>query len=183
LQKEISQNFIDKYVAKIKLLKSGDPLNEDTFIGVLAREDLAKDLEKQVNDSLKMGAKILVGGNREGAYYEPTLITDVTKNMPVFNQETFGPAICVVTFDSVEEAIEISNDSDFGLGVSLFTTDISKAEKIAYKFNEGAVFINEMVKSDPRLPFGGIKTSGYGRELSHYGIKEFVNIKTIYINK
>ena len=183
LQTEISEEFIEKYIAKIKLLKSGDPLSEDTFIGVLAREDLAKDLEKQVNESVKLGAKILVGGNREGAYYAPTLISNVTKDMPVFNQETFGPAICVLTFESVEEAIEISNDSDFGLGVSLFTSDISQAEKMASKFNEGAVFINEMVKSDPRLPFGGIKTSGYGRELSHYGIKEFVNIKTIYINK
>ncbi len=183
LQKGIAEEFLKKFIQKVESLKSGDPLDDETYIGVLAREDLAKDLEEQVNKSVTMGAKVLTGGRRKGAYYEPTVITDVTKDMPVFKEETFGPAICVMVFDTVEEAIEISNTSDFGLGVTIFTEDIDKIEKLAPQFNEGCVFINELVKSDPRLPFGGVKISGFGRELSHYGLKEFVNIKTVYINK
>src|SRR5690606_3410889 len=141
------------------------------------------DLEEQVNKSVKMGAKIVTGGKRKGAIYEPTVLTDVTKDMPVFKEETFGPAICVLVFDTIEEAIEISNTSEFGLGVTVFTKNIDKIEKLAQEFNEGCVFINELGKSDPRLPFGGVKISGFGRELSHYGIKEFVNIETVYIKK
>ena len=183
LQADIADIFLEKFISKIKSLKSGDPIDEKTYIGVMAREDLAIELEKQIKTSVKMGAKIVIGGNRVGAYYEPTVLTEVSKEMPVFKDETFGPAICVMKFKDLDEAISISNNSDFGLGVSIFTEDIKKVEKVVNKFDEGAVFINELVKSDPRLPFGGIKTSGYGRELSHHGIKEFVNIKTVYINK
>ncbi len=179
----ISDLFIDKLLQKVRELKSGDPMKEETFIGTLAREDLAEDLEKQVNDSIKAGAKLALGGKRQKAYFEPTILTDVTKKMAVFNQETFGPVLSVTTFKTIEEAIELSNNSRFGLGVSIFTKNIEEAEKLAFQFDEGAVFINELVKSDPRLPFGGVKESGYGRELSEHGIREFVNRKTVYINK
>jgi len=162
-------------------LKSGDPLDKDTFIGTLAREDLAEDLEKQVQDSVKAGAKIILGGKRDKAYMEPTILTGVTPDMSIFKEETFGPAIGVTTFKKDQEAIDLVNLSDFGLGVSIFTEDMDFAEKIVPEFDDGAVFVNELVKSDPRLPFGGTKTSGYGRELSEDGIREFVNKKTVYI--
>ena len=179
----ISEEFVEKMLVKIRELKSGDPMDEETFVGTLAREDLAQDLEKQVNESIKAGAKLVIGGTRQGAYFEPTVLTNVTEKMAVFNEETFGPVLSVTTFKTIEEAIELSNNSKFGLGVSVFTQNIAEAEKLAFQFDEGAVFINELVKSDPRLPFGGIKQSGYGRELSEHGIREFVNRKTIFINK
>lgn len=182
LHESIAKSFLDKFVAAVKNKRAGDPQDPNTFIGVMAREDLAIEIEKQVSDSVAMGAKLLLGGNRSKAFYAPTILTDVTKDMPVFKEETFGPVMAVVTFGSIEEAIEISNNSDFGLGVSIFTEDIQTIETYITQFNEGAVFVNEMVKSDPRLPFGGIKISGFGRELSHHGIKEFVNTKTVYIN-
>ncbi|WP_203295710.1 NAD-dependent succinate-semialdehyde dehydrogenase [Luteirhabdus pelagi] len=181
VQESIAEEFVEKLVIKVRELKSGDPMDEKTFIGTLAREDLAKDLEEQVQKSVKQGAKILIGGKRQNAYFEPTVVGDVTLDMTMFTEETFGPALSVTTFKDEEEAISLSNNSKFGLGVSLFTSNTKKAEKIAYRFDEGAVFINELVKSDPRLPFGGVKESGYGRELSKHGIREFVNRKTIYI--
>lgn len=183
IDKSISKEFVEKLVEKVRKLKTGNPMDEETFIGTLAREDLAKDLEKQVKDSLDAGATLESGGNRLGAYFEPTVMTDVTERMSVFYEETFGPVLSVSTFKSIDEAIALSNNSKFGLGVSIFTKDIETAEKLAFQFNEGAVFINELVKSDPRLPFGGVKQSGYGRELSINGIHEFVNKKTVYINK
>lgn len=183
LAEEISSEFIEKLLLKVRELKSGDPIDEETFIGTLAREDLAQDLEKQVKQSVKQGAKLLIGGKRQGAYFEPTVLSEVTKTMPVFKEETFGPALSITTFKTTDEAIELSNNSKFGLGVSIFTEDIEAAENLAYRFDEGAVFINELVKSDPRLAFGGVKESGYGRELSSHGIREFLNRKTIYINK
>ena len=183
IDESISEEFIEKMVVKVRELKSGDPMDEQTYIGTLAREDLAKDLEKQVNASVKAGAKIVIGGKRQGAYFEPTILTNVTKEMRAFKEETFGPALSVTTFKTIEEAVELSNNSKFGLGVSLFTKNIEEAEKLTFQFDEGAVFINELVKSDPRLPFGGIKQSGYGRELSEHGIREFMNRKTVFINK
>lgn len=153
----ISEEFIERLVKKVRELKSGDPADEDTYIGTLAREDLAKDLESQVKRSVKKGAKVLIGGKRQNAYFEPTVLADVTPKMPVFNEETFGPVLSVSTFKTLDEAIALSNDSKFGLGVSVFTKDIKAAEDIAYRFNEGAVFINELVKSDPRLPFGVLR--------------------------
>jgi len=179
----IAKEFTEILVKKVRELKSGDPSDEATYIGTLAREDLAKDIEEQVKASVKAGAKLELGGKRQNAYFEPTIVSGVTPKMPVFNEETFGPALSITTFKDADEAIELSNNSKFGLGVSIFTKDIDAAEKMAYRFDEGAVFINELVKSDPRLPFGGIKDSGYGRELSQHGIREFMNRKTIYINK
>mgnify|MGYP003646581451 CR=1 FL=1 len=179
----IVDEFVEKMLVKVRELKSGDPMDADTYIGTLAREDLAIDLEKQVKASIKAGAKLAIGGKRQGAYFEPTVLTDVTSEMAVFNEETFGPALSVTTFKTVEEAVELSNSSRFGLGVSLFTKNIEEAERLVPQFDEGAVFVNELVKSDPRLPFGGIKESGYGRELSEHGIQEFVNRKTVFIKK
>jgi succinate-semialdehyde dehydrogenase/glutarate-semialdehyde dehydrogenase len=183
LQQAIAEEFLALFIRQIKELKSGDPMDEKTFIGVMAKEDLAKDLEKQVESSVKAGARILLGGKRNGTYFEPTIIADVTPKMPVFKEETFGPVISVTIFNSEEEALELVNSSDFGLGVSIFTENLDFAEELVPQFDDGAVFVNELVKSDPRLPFGGTKTSGYGRELSLHGIREFVNIKTVYFNK
>lgn len=183
IDESISEEFVEKMIVKVRELKSGDPMDEETYVGTLAREDLAKDLEKQVNASVKAGAKIAIGGKRQGAYFEPTVLINVTEKMAVFEEETFGPALSVTTFKTIEEAVALSNNSKFGLGVSIFTKNIEEAEKLAFQFDEGAVFINELVKSDPRLPFGGVKQSGYGRELSEHGIHEFLNRKTVYINR
>ncbi len=183
VHENIATDFISRFTKAVQELKTGDALDLNTQIGSLARVDLAEDLELQVQKSIQMGAKLILGGNRKGAFYEPTILTKVTTEMPVFKEETFGPVAAIVTFKTVEEAIKLSNQSDFGLGVSIFTQDIDFIKTKISDFNEGAVFINEMVKSDPRLPFGGVKKSGYGRELSEDGIKEFVNVKTVVINK
>ncbi|WP_324718945.1 NAD-dependent succinate-semialdehyde dehydrogenase [Salinimicrobium sp. HB62] len=180
LHQNIAEEFTQKFVDKVRELKSGDPMDEKTFIGVQAREDLAEDLEKQVKKSVEMGAKILIGAERKKAFYAPTVLADVTPEMPMFREETFGPAIGITTFRSYDEAIELINGTKFGLGVSLFTKDAQKAQKLIPRIEDGAVFVNELVKSDPRLPFGGTKRSGYGRELSKFGIREFVNIQTVY---
>ncbi|MDR5590171.1 NAD-dependent succinate-semialdehyde dehydrogenase [Christiangramia sp. SM2212] len=180
LHESIEDKFMDEFVKQVRELKSGDPMDEDTFIGTLAREDLAEDLEKQIKDSVKDGAKIILGGKRDKAYMEPTILTGVTSEMSMFKEETFGPAIGVTIFKNDQEAIDLVNISDFGLGVSIFTEDMKFAEEIVPEFEDGAVFVNELVKSDPRLPFGGTKISGYGRELSEDGIREFVNRKTVY---
>lgn len=182
VHENISKDFVDKFKVVVQNLKIGNPLDKETQIGSLARVDLAEDLEKQVQQSIQMGAQLILGGKRNNAFYEPTILTNVTPQMPVFQEETFGPVAAITTFKTIEEAIALSNESQFGLGVSIFTTDIDFIKTKISAFKEGAVFINEMVKSDPRLPFGGIKKSGYGRELSEEGIKEFVNLKTIVIN-
>jgi succinate-semialdehyde dehydrogenase/glutarate-semialdehyde dehydrogenase len=177
----ILEEFVAKFKVAIQNLKTGNPLAIETQIGSLARLDLAEELEAQVQKSIQMGAKLIIGGNRKETFYEPTLLTEVTTEMPVFKEETFGPVAAITIFKTIEDAIELSNQSEFGLGVSIFTQDIDSIKTKISAFNEGAVFINEMVKSDPRLPFGGIKKSGYGRELAEDGIKEFVNVKTVFI--
>ena len=177
----IYKDFTAELIKQVSALKTGDPADEATYLGPLARTDLAEDVEKQVNESVAMGAKIVLGGKRNDAFYEPTILTDVTKDMPAFKDEVFGPAVPVVAFDTFEEAVALSNATAFGLGVSIFTTDVEAIKQKVHLFDEGAVFINAMVKSDPALPFGGIKTSGFGRELAEDGIKEFVNVKTVYI--
>ncbi|WP_339610925.1 NAD-dependent succinate-semialdehyde dehydrogenase [uncultured Planktosalinus sp.] len=182
IEESIASSFIEKLSLKVSKLKSGDPIDKETFIGVMAKQNLAEKLEAQLNNSLDLGAKIEVGGKRSKTFFEPTIVSNVTPEMEIFKEETFGPLLAVTTFKNEEEAIKLSNKSKFGLGVMLFSKDIKKMEKMVPQFEEGAVFINELVKSDPRLPFGGVKTSGYGRELSSDGIKEFVNVKTVYIN-
>jgi len=130
-----------------------------------------------------MGARVIAGGNRENAFFQPTLLIDVKPGMPVFDEEVFGPVAPVIIARDTTEAISLANQTKFGLGVSLFTNDLEKAENLIHEFNDGAVFINALVKSDPRLPFGGTKNSGFGRELGIHGIREFVNIKTVYFKK
>ncbi|WP_452231865.1 NAD-dependent succinate-semialdehyde dehydrogenase [Lacinutrix sp. MEBiC02595] len=179
----IYDTFLEQFTNKVKALKYGDPLNEDTEITTLAREDLAIDLQKQVEDAIKKGAQVITGNKRDKAYFEPTILTNVNKNMAVFKEETFGPVAPIFKVKDLEEALALATDSRFGLGTMLFTEDIETATKAISKIPDGAFFINEMVKSDPRLPFGGTKASGYGRELSNEGIHEFVNIKTVYIQK
>jgi succinate-semialdehyde dehydrogenase/glutarate-semialdehyde dehydrogenase len=183
IQENIAEEFIAQFKIAIQNLKSGNPLAIETQIGSLARPDLAEELEVQVQKSIQMGAKLIIGGNRKEAFYEPTLLTEVTAEMPIFKEETFGPVASITIFKTIDDVIELSNQSEFGLGVSIFTQDIDFIKTKISSFNEGAVFVNEMVKSDPRLPFGGVKKSGYGRELAIEGIKEFVNIKTVVINR
>ena len=182
VHENITEEFVAKFKVAIQNLKTGNPLDKETQIGSLARVDLAEELEVQVQKSIQMGAKLIAGGNRKDAFYEPTILANITTEMPVFKEETFGPVAVIITFKTLEEAIELSNQSEFGLGVSIFTQDIDFIKTKISAFNDGAVFMNEMVKSDPRLPFGGIKKSGYGRELAEDGIKEFVNVKTVVIN-
>lgn len=181
IQETIYNTFLEKYKIALSQLKMGDPMDPNTQIGPMARVDLAQEVETQVQKSIAMGATIAFGGNRNEAYFDPTIVTNINENMPVFNEEVFGPVAALLPFKTLDEAIAISNTSRFGLGVSIFTKDIATIKSRISEFEEGAVFINEMVKSDPRLPFGGIKKSGYGRELSEEGIHEFVNIKTVLI--
>jgi succinate-semialdehyde dehydrogenase/glutarate-semialdehyde dehydrogenase len=163
----------------------GDPLKEDTQIGPLARHDLRDELHRQVEASIAGGARCLLGGavpNNPGAYYPPTVLTDVRRGMPAYEEELFGPVAAIISVKDEEEAIATANDSAFGLGGGVITRDVARGEHIAAeRIESGCVFVNEAVRSDPRLPFGGVKESGYGRELSVYGIREFVNIKTVYV--
>lgn len=178
------KEFEEQQAALLKSLKVGDPLEEETQVGPLARMDLLEELDDQVQRSIKAGARLLCGGKKvdgSGAFYEPTVLTDVRKGMAVYEEETFGPVSAIIPVQDMEEAIEVANDSIFGLGGSVWSKDIKKAEEVARRVETGAMFVNGMTKSDPRLPFGGVKKSGYGRELSHFGIREFVNIKTIWI--
>jgi len=180
--KGIYDKFIGKFTKKVKNLKFGNPIEKHTEIATMAREDLALDLEKQVNDAITKGAKVIMGNKRDKAYFAPTILTKVTEDMAVFKEETFGPLAPIFKVNNLEEALKLATNSKFGLGTMLFTENIEEAMKTISKIPDGAFFINEMVKSDPRLPFGGTKASGFGRELSKEGILEFVNKKTVYIN-
>jgi succinate-semialdehyde dehydrogenase/glutarate-semialdehyde dehydrogenase len=181
----VRRQFEDLFVQYMKAKKMGDPLREDTDIGPQARQDLRDDLHRQVVDSIKIGARCLLGGEipyGKGAYYSPTVLTDVKKGMPAYDEELFGPVAAIIPAKDEVDAVRIANDSVFGLGAAVFTSDKSIGERIAeFDLEAGCCFVNSFVKSDPRLPFGGIKESGYGRELSYFGIREFVNIKTVFI--
>lgn len=178
------KEFEERVTQQMQSLKIGDPLQEDTQVGPLARTDLVDDLDEQVEKSVQMGAKLLCGEKRiegPGAYYEPTVLSNVKVGMPAYQEETFGPVLAIIPVRDEQEAIHVANDSEFGLGGSIWSQDVTKAEKLARQIETGAVFVNGLVKSDPRMPFGGIKKSGYGRELSGFGIREFVNIKSVWI--
>ncbi|HLO60323.1 MAG TPA: NAD-dependent succinate-semialdehyde dehydrogenase [Bacteroidales bacterium] len=183
IHEKIADQFISMFDNKLQGLRTGDPAEKDTEIGPLSSVQQAETVWKQISRSVEMGARIIRGGRPEGAFYPPTLLVNVRPGMPVFDEEVFGPVAPVIISRDEQEAVNLSNLSDFGLGVSLFTGNYEKAMSLIPLFNEGSVFINAMVKSDPRLPFGGIKKSGYGRELSQQGIREFVNVKTVYIKK
>ena len=147
---------------------------------------MVNELDRQIKKSYHQGAKILTGGKRidiPGFYYQPTVLTNITMNMPVMKEETFGPVAPLFIVEDEMQALNAANESCYGLGASIWTKNIDKAKTMAYKIQSGNVFINEIVKSDPKLPFGGIKQSGFGRELSQYGLKEFVNVQTVYIKK
>ena len=153
-------------------------------VGPLARGDLVDELERQVNESVRLGARALTGGKRiggDGYYFEPTVLANVRPGMPAYHEETFGPVAAVIRVKDAEDALRVANDTDFGLGSNIWTRDIERAKKLAERIEAGLVFINGMVASDARLPFGGVKRSGYGRELSEYGIKEFTNIQTVWV--
>lgn len=181
----VLEEFEEKVVALMKQKKMGDPLDEETDLGPQARKDLRDELHEQVEVSIEKGAKCLLGGvipEGKGAFYPPTILTNVTKGMPAYDDELFGPVAAIISVKDEKEAIKIANDSPFGLGAAVFTKDKERGKRIAEKEIEaGCCFVNQFVKSDPRLPFGGIKESGYGRELSYFGIREFVNIKTVYV--
>jgi succinate-semialdehyde dehydrogenase/glutarate-semialdehyde dehydrogenase len=182
---EVKKHFEELFVREMRQKTMGDPLSGEFDIGPQARHDLRDELHQQVIKSIEMGATCLCGGKiprGKGAYYPPTVLTGVSKGMPAYEDELFGPVGAIIAAKDEVEAIGIANDSVFGLGAAVFTQDIERGEKIASEaIQAGSCFVNAFVRSDPRLPFGGIKESGYGRELSHYGIKEFVNIKTVYV--
>jgi len=180
----VADEFEAFFADAVRALKVGDPKDRGMQVGPLAREDLIADLERQVSESVQLGARPLVGGKRvsgDGYYFEPTVLVGVRPGMPVYHEETFGPVAAVIRVSDEEEALRVANDSDFGLGSSIWTTDVERGAELAGRVEAGVVFINGMVASDVRLPFGGVKKSGYGRELSEYGIKEFTNIQTIWI--
>jgi len=182
--RKVSQEFLRLLKRRYEVLKIGDPMQEETQIGPLATESIRNDLARQVNESVTKGAKVIIGGNRiegKGFFYTPTILIDIQPGMPAYDEEIFGPVAPVIVVEDAEQAIQVANDTKFGLGASLWTRNIELAKAIAKRLQVGSVFINGIVKSDPRLPFGGIKKSGYGRELSHYGMKAFMNIKTVWI--
>jgi succinate-semialdehyde dehydrogenase/glutarate-semialdehyde dehydrogenase len=183
VEESVYDAFLEKFSASMSSLEMGDPTLDSTQIGPQAREDLMEELHGQVEASVAKGAKIALGGKPTGvgAFYPPTILTEVTKGMPAYSEEFFGPVAIVIRVKDAEEALFVANDTEFGLGGSVWTQDVAKGEALAARVRAGAVFVNGMVKSDPRLPFGGVGISGFGRELSHYGIKEFVNIQTVWI--
>lgn len=179
----IYEDFIENFKTTIENLEQGDPMKEKTEFSVLARPDLADDLKEQVDKSVEKGAKVLIGNSVKDAYFAPTILTEVKPGMPVFDEETFGPVAAIIKAKDKDEAFKLASNSRFGLGSMIFTEDTDAALRQTSKIEDGAYFINELVKSDPRLPFGGTKASGYGRELSREGIREFVNKKTVYLKK
>ena len=182
VHEDIYDDFVNKIRNHIEKLKMGDPLSEETDIGPLAKMKFSEELDTLVQSSIQKGAKCLLGAQMKEAFYQPTLLIDVDEEMDVYTCETFGPVFCISKISSAEQAIKIANNSEYGLGGSVWTKNIEKGKQMATQIETGAVFINDMTKSDPRLPFGGVKKSGYGIELSKYGIREFVNMKTIAIN-
>jgi succinate-semialdehyde dehydrogenase/glutarate-semialdehyde dehydrogenase len=184
VEEPVADEFTQKFAAAVRALRVGDPMQRETNVGPLARGDLRDALEKQVEQSVARGARTIVGGqpvNGKGFFYAPTVLDGVKDDMPAFREETFGPVAAVIRASDPQEAIRLANDTEYGLGAALWTRDIQHAKELARQIEAGSVFINGMVASDPRLPFGGIKRSGYGRELGTYGIKEFVNIQTVWI--
>ena len=185
LERAIADEFENKLLKHFKTLKMGDPMDSTVNIGPLAKAEIRADLERQVDDAVSKGAQLLVGGHAntgKGYFFEPTLLSNITPEMAVYREEVFGPVMTLFTVNDSAEAVQLANSSEFGLGASIWTKDAAVAEEMAAKIEAGFVAINGMVKSDPRLPFGGVKKSGFGRELGSYGIKEFVNIKTVVIN-
>jgi succinate-semialdehyde dehydrogenase/glutarate-semialdehyde dehydrogenase len=183
---DIYDEFVETFVAEMESLTVGDPTEEETDVGPQAREDLMEDVHEQVRDTVDAGATLELGGellDREGFYYPPTVLTDVPRDSPAAAEEVFGPAAAVFEVADEDEAVELANDHRLGLGASVWTDDLDRGKRLAHRLEAGMTFVNELVKSDPRLPFGGVKDSGYGRELSRHGIREFVNRKTVWVQE
>jgi acyl-CoA reductase-like NAD-dependent aldehyde dehydrogenase len=180
--KKVANEFIEKFVQKTEKLSVGDPLSADTDIGPLVNQEGIENIDSLVQDSVEKGAEVLTGGQRlksKGYFYEPTVIKDVSTNMRIAYEETFGPVAPVTIVEDESEAIHLANDSQYGLGASIWTRDLDKADRLSRTIESGIVSVNNVVASDPRVPFGGVKKSGFGRELSRYGMLEFVNIKSV----
>ena len=184
VHEQIADKFEKEFVSRMQALKLGDPFDEKTDVGPLATPDAVKDLDTDVQKTLHAGAKLLTGGkavNGPGNFYLPTVLTNIPKDSPAYREEFFGPVASIFRVKNLDEAIAIANDSRFGLGASAWTNDPAERERLINELEAGMVFINQMVASDPRVPFGGVKASGHGRELGPYGIREFTNIKTVWI--
>ena len=182
----VYESFCEAFVAHAQQITVGNPLDRSTTMGPLARQDLMLELKRQVDESRSLGATIAAGGarlGRRGAFYAPTILKDVMPEMPAFREETFGPAGAVTKARDADAAVDLANDSAFGLGNSVWTCDLERAERIAGRLQSGLVFVNSMTASDPRLPFGGVKRSGYGRELAQFGIREFTNVQTVSVSQ
>ncbi len=180
----IYDQYVGQFVEKMKSLKSGDPMSETTEVAPLSSENILRGVDEQVRQSVAAGAKVLCGGKRgkrPGFFYEPTLLADIPKNAPAYREEVFGPVALFFRARDRNEAVAIANDSRFGLGASVWTDDAAEQEFFSRELESGMVFVNAMVASDPRVPFGGVKRSGYGRELGAEGIREFTNVKTVWI--
>jgi succinate-semialdehyde dehydrogenase/glutarate-semialdehyde dehydrogenase len=180
----VAGEFEERFVKSMKALTVGNPLDDTVQIGPLATDHILTDLEAQVRKTVELGARILTGGKRlsgAGYFYPPTVLTDIAEDSPAYREELFGPVASLFRARDIDEAIHIANDTSFGLGASAWTNDEAEQSRFTEEIEAGSVFINGMVASDPRLPFGGIKRSGYGRELSIQGIREFVNIKTVWV--
>jgi succinate-semialdehyde dehydrogenase/glutarate-semialdehyde dehydrogenase len=173
------------FAEAMRARRVGDPLADGVDVGPMARRDLRDEVHEQVERSIAKGARLLAGGVRPagpGAFYPPTVLSDVRPGMPAYDDEIFGPVAALLFVPDEEEAIRVANDSPFGLGAAVFTRDLARGEEIAARrLDAGSCFVNAFVRSDPRLPFGGVKASGYGRELAAFGIREFVNVKTVYV--
>jgi succinate-semialdehyde dehydrogenase/glutarate-semialdehyde dehydrogenase len=182
---QIADEFESAFVAKMKALKIGDPMEATTELGPLASAGAVKSLQADIDASVKAGARVLTGGKAAdgpGCFYPPTVLTNIPKESPAYREELFGPVACVFRVRNIDEAIELANDTRFGLGASVWTNDAAERERFADEIESGMVFVNKMVVSDPRMPFGGVKWSGHGRELGGlHGIREFTNIKTVWV--
>jgi succinate-semialdehyde dehydrogenase/glutarate-semialdehyde dehydrogenase len=184
VHQKIADEFEQRFVKGMEELTVGDPMDEETDVGPLATAQLLEQLDQQVQKTVSAGARVLTGGkklNRPGNYYTPTVLTDIPKNSPAYHEEVFGPVALLFRIQNIDEAISLANDTTFGLGSAAWTNDKGEKQQFIDGIEAGAVFINGMVASDPRLPFGGVKHSGYGRELGVFGIREFVNIKTVWV--
>ena len=182
VHRQVADEFQERFVERMAALKVGDPLHDDTDLGPLATEQVAADLQNQVDQTVNLGAKVLLGGKRiqgAGFFFMPTVLTDIPNGSPAHVDELFGPVASIFRVSGIEDAVDQANDTPFGLGASAWTNDEEEREKFVVGLEAGMVFINAMVASDPVIPFGGIKRSGYGRELSRFGIREFVNIKSV----
>jgi succinate-semialdehyde dehydrogenase/glutarate-semialdehyde dehydrogenase len=182
---KVAADFTRHFMSRLKELKLGDPMDESTDIGPLARKDIRDGLKEQLRDAIAKGGKVLQVDQtfKKGFFFAPCAVVNTRPNMKIMTEEVFGPIAPIITVKDEDEAIKVANDTPYGLGAAIWSRDLARAERLAGRIEAGTVTINDMVKSDPRLPFGGIKKSGVGREMSHHGIKEFVNIKTVVVRE